>query len=304
MSVLLLFLDGLGLGPMCDTNPFSITDAPFLVNLLGGSLVESTCVSSDNIVLNPVDACLDVPGLPQSATGQTALFTGINAAAYLGYHLPAFPNTALKKIIDQNALLKRVVDAGGTATFANAYTPAYFELVREGRRVHSVTTLSVYAADLPFLSDQDMMAGRAVYWDITRRRFPNSSHPPVSPIDPREAGKHLAAIAARHDLTVFECFLSDLIGHRKDRGEAVRFIGILDRFLAGILPDLPSHCTLVLSSDHGNIEDLSCSVHTHNPVPLLAVGPAAGHFAAARSITDITPSVLHALGIEDREGKE
>jgi hypothetical protein len=296
MSIVLLFLDGFGLGPDRRTNPLAIAPTPFLNGLLDGPLTASATVERDDTLLVPLDACLGVPGLPQSATGQTALFTGINAARHLGYHLPAFPNTALKKLIDRHALLKRVVDAGGSATFANAYTPTYFELVRRGERRHSVTTLSVYAAGVPFRTERELAHGRAVYWDITRRHFPPNAHGTIAPIEPEEAGGHLARLAADHDLTVFECFLPDLIGHRKDHGEAARLCRTVDRFLAAIVSRLPRGCTILLSSDHGNMEDLSASLHTRNPVPLLAVGPAAARFAPARSITDIAPAVLDVLG--------
>jgi bisphosphoglycerate-independent phosphoglycerate mutase (AlkP superfamily) len=51
----------------------------------------------------------------------------------------------------------------------------------------------------------------------------------------------------------------------------------------------------VLTSDHGNMEDLSTGSHTRNPVPLLARGPQARRFAAAESIADVTPAILSAL---------
>jgi bisphosphoglycerate-independent phosphoglycerate mutase (AlkP superfamily) len=37
-------------------------------------------------------------------------------------------------------------------------------------------------------------------------------------------------------------------------------------------------------------------VHTTNPVPLLAVGPAAATFSRARSITDVAGLVMEVLG--------
>ena len=40
---------------------------------------------------------LGIEGLPQSATGQTALFTGINAAQLLGRHLFGFPNQPFRR---------------------------------------------------------------------------------------------------------------------------------------------------------------------------------------------------------------
>ncbi len=55
---------------------------------------------------------------------------------------------------------------------------------------------------------------------------------------------------------------------------------------------------VVLASDHGNIEDGETRSHTTNPVPVLLAG--AGHRTVAdgiRSITDVAPAILGAMGI-------
>ncbi|MDX1740430.1 MAG: peptidase, partial [Rhodothermales bacterium] len=60
-----------------------------------------------------------------------------------------------------------------------------------------------------------------------------------------------------------------------------------------------SNTTLLLTSDHGNLEDLSVKTHTRNPVPFVALGPAAHDFAEVRSILDVTPAILRSLGSGD-----
>ena len=50
-----------------------------------------------------------------------------------------------------------------------------------------------------------------------------------------------------------------------------------------------------MASDHGNIEDSSSRLHTRNPVPLLAAGPAADRFAGLRSILEVAPAVAACL---------
>jgi bisphosphoglycerate-independent phosphoglycerate mutase (AlkP superfamily) len=58
-----------------------------------------------------------------------------------------------------------------------------------------------------------------------------------------------------------------------------------------------SRLTVVLTSDHGNIEDLSTRSHTLNSVATLAFGLASEHFASrVRSLTDITPAIVETLG--------
>ena len=58
---------------------------------------------------------------------------------------------------------------------------------------------------------------------------------------------------------------------------------------------------VLVTSDHGNIEDLSVRGHTLNPVPTLLIGPRR-HSIAQRitmqsnsSLTDLTPAILSTL---------
>ena len=76
--------------------------------------------------------------------------------------------------------------------------------------------------------------------------------------------------------------------------EAVTLIEKLDGFLAGLVPAL-GETTLLVTSDHGNLEDKSTRSHTRNPVPLLAIGPQAAAFAEARSLLDVAPALRRVL---------
>ncbi len=295
LRVIFVFLDGVGLGPAEDSNPFWWAPMPNLRQLLGGPLVHGHIVQRPGLLLRDLDACLGVAGRPQSATGQTALFTGINAAQLLGYHLTAYPNRELTRLINEHNILKRATESGYRATFANAYTPTYFRLVEEGKRRHSATTLSVLAAGLPFRLLADLERGQAVYWDITHRFLNEHLKIPMPVIEPELAGRRLARLADEYDLVLYECFLPDLIGHRKDVQEALALLETLDRFLTGLLDEMGSAVSLVLSSDHGNLEDMSTGLHTTNPVPLLVVGPGAGAFQQTQAITDVAGGIMAVL---------
>lgn len=295
-AVLFIFLDGLGLGLADETNPLVTASMPHLHDLLGGPLVAGREVDRPGLLLRPLDAMLGVPGPPQSATGQTALFTGVNAAAALGEHLSGYPNGPLQAIIAEHSILKRVTAAGGRATFANAYGPAYFERVARGTAHHSATTLCVLAAGLPFRTLEDMARGEAVYWDITNHFFQRVHGTAIPTVTPAEAGRRLANLAAQHELTLYESFLPDVMAHRGTPAERLAGLAVIDEFLGSVLAHRPAHVTLVLSSDHGHLESPGAG-HTMNPVPLLAVGPGAAHFRPARTITDVTPGILALLGI-------
>ena len=272
---------------------------PRLNALLGGPLTSGQVAPrSDGLVLRPLDACLGVPGLPQSATGQAALFTGVNAPALVGEHIGAHPTARLRAIIAAHSLLKRAAAAGARVLFANAHSEKFWRLVRQGKRRLGASTLTALAADAPIPTLADLRAGRAVLWDITHEVANQYLDYDLPTIPPEEAGRRLARLSAAYDLVLYETFLTDLAGHR--RVEADWVLARLDAFLGSVLAHLPPDATLVLSSDHGNLEDASTKTHTANPVPLLAVGPGAAHFREARAITDVAPLILETLSGSSR----
>ncbi len=290
-----VFLDGVGLGPTTTANPLASAPMPTIQSLLGCPLVDGFAITTPHLLFRPIDARLGVDGLPQSATGQTSLFTGVNAAQVVGRHLAAFPTAALREIIARYSILKRVTENGGRATFANAYSPQYWELVRQRRLRHSATTWTNMAAGLRFRDLTDLMRGQAVYWDITHSIMHQRGIAEVPLIEPEEAGRRLAGLTTEHDLVLYESFLPDLVGHRRLDMAPETVMALIDRFLGGLLASLPGDATLLLSSDHGNIEDMSTKAHTYNPVPLLVVGPDAAAFEEVQTIADVTPTVLRLL---------
>ena len=91
-----------------------------------------------------------------------------------------------------------------------------------------------------------------------------------------------------------EYFLTDKAGHSQDPDRAAAVLGTLDRFLGAVLDGL-GDATLLITSDHGNIEALGTKSHTTNPVPLVAWGPGAPAFAGCRSLLDVTPAIVRLL---------
>lgn len=303
--ILLIFVDGVGLAPAGATNPFSGLPTPALQRLLGGPLTLERAGHGGQALLLALDATLGVDGLPQSATGQTTLFTGVNAAAHIGRHVTGFPGPRLRRLLEANNLLVRCRLAGLEATFANAYTERYFRRSGERRRRHSATTVATMAAGLALRRIGDLERGEAVAWDVVRDRFgrPLRQQPAgdgdgetLSPITPEEAGCHLVELAGRHHLTLWETFLTDLAGHRRFGITPEEAMGRVDGLLAGVLEHRGPELTVVVTSDHGNLEETSHTRHTRNPVPLLAVGPGAESFTGVRSLTGVTPRLLDLLG--------
>ena len=302
-KVLFIFLDGVGLAPPGPDNPLSFVPMPQIQALLGSPLVLNGMVGQDGILLHQelafraLDACLGVPGLPQSATGQTALFTGLNAPALVGDHITAHPTAALREIIAKHSLLKRAAEAGARVLFANAHSERFWEMIEKRRLRLGSSTLTAMAASARIPDLADLLEGRAVLWDITHEVASSHLNYDLPLVPAEEAGRRLARLAEDYDLVLFESFLPDLAGHRRMEPEFV--LTRLDAFLGGALAHRRPDTTLVVSSDHGNLEDASSKAHTTNPVPLLAVGPGAGYFASATAITDVTPAILSLLRAND-----
>ena len=293
--VVFVFLDGVGLDAPGEANPLSSASMKATARLLGGPLVAGAEQSHNGLLLAALDAQLGVEGIPQSATGQVSLFTGVNAAQRLGYHLPAYPNAPLQELVRERSVLRRATDRGYQATFANAYSPLYFAMIEKTNRRMSATTHAVLGAGIPFRWLSDLEKGCAVYWDMTNEHLAEQYDIDIPIIPARQAGTNLAHIARSNDLVLYETFLTDRMGHKKRLDEAAAALERLDDFLDGLWSAVSPETTVVISSDHGNIEDLRRAVHTRNPVPLLVTGPGTAAFRSARSITDVAAGIMEVL---------
>src|SRR5882672_7146800 len=122
MSVLLFFIDGLGIGLRGASNPFDGLDGAAPLAVFQGEELKT-------------------------------IFDGINAPAQLGHHKQGFPNAALLEIIKEHSIFLQLREAGITsATFANAYTQRFFA---DRPRWISATTAAVEAAELKFRTISD-----------------------------------------------------------------------------------------------------------------------------------------------------
>ena len=263
--LLLLFVDGVGLASAGESNPLSTVPMPALRRLLGGPLTLESCQQSDDLLLRPLDATLGVEGLPQSATGQASLFTGLNGARRLGRHQTGLPGPRMRELVESHGLFMRSRQAGLVTTFANPYSAAYLSDLETGRRKPSVTTCAALAGGLELRRIEDLTSGSAVTWDFCRDLAARRAEVELEPIDARQAGMDLASIASRHHLTVFETFLTDLAGHQKRGVAPSEALARLDAAIAGLESAGADDLTWLLTSDHGNVEDLSTRSHTRNP---------------------------------------
>ncbi|HEX8707577.1 MAG TPA: hypothetical protein VF723_04895 [Pyrinomonadaceae bacterium] len=290
MSVLLFFVDGLGIGRRGPFNPLDgLTGAAPLAVFQD----EAPELPFDG-ALARTDARMGVEGRPQSASGQTTILTGINAPAALGHHKQGFPNQALRDIIARHSIFLQLKRAGiAPVAFANAYTPKFFET---RPRWISATTAAIEAAQMSFRNLEDLSAGRAVFQDYTNAMLIERGVE-LPPQTPEQAGQTLASIAERHRFTLYEYFITDKMGHAQAMEAARLTLANLARFVRSLLASLDlERNTVILTSDHGNIEDLSTRNHTLNDVPTLVWGRERQAIARRiRTLADITPAIVEAL---------
>ena len=290
--ILLIFVDGLGIGPRRpESNPCCHPDLRYFNHCLDESYPRA--VDPRGVALG-LDANLGVPGLPQSATGQTALLTGINAARLLGRHLNAFPNSQLREVIAGHNILKRFTDHGYRAAFLNTFRPPFFDYDPFQIIRHlSVTSVSNLYAGLRFFDLDDLRSRRSIYQDITGASLRDHGFD-VPLYAPREAGEIIANASRGYEFSLFEFFQTDRAGHSQEMNRALQVLRQLEDFLDGVLAAVDLENTLVLlTSDHGNIEDLSVRGHTRHPAMTLIFGPGRTELAARlHSLTDVAPALL------------
>jgi 2,3-bisphosphoglycerate-independent phosphoglycerate mutase len=293
--VLFLFLDGVGLGvDDASVNPFVAAKTPFFDFLLGGKLTKGLePFQTNNLLFRHLDTKLGFVGLPQSATGQTALLTGKNGATIMDGHYGPYPGPTLKKELDKGTLFSDVTALRKQATLANLYPPGYFQAIETKQQKYNVPVYSAKQAGLELLRIDDYRAGKAVSVDMTGA-YLHKHDATLPPLSAPQMGKRLARIANENTFTFFDLWLTDQAGHRWSLAECVSLVGTLDSFLRGVVEHL-DEVTLLITSDHGNLEDKSVKTHTLADVPLIVMGKSSSHFTETKSLLEVAPKVREVL---------
>jgi hypothetical protein len=297
LHVVLLFVDGVGIGKKnADINPFFRARMPTLTTLCGGELPHTPFKnkSTDQAEIIAMNATLGVSGLPQSGTGQTAIFTGVNGAKKFGRHFGPYPPSILRQVIADKNIFHQLKTIGKSVVFANAFPQRFFDYTESGTRRLTVTTLSCQLAGIPLLTAGDLQKDEGISADFIRAQWPELGHTEIKPITSKTAGKHLAHMVAQHDFTLFEYWLTDHAGHSQKMAFAVEVLERFDEFVSGFLETFdPYNTLLMIVSDHGNIEDLSTKSHTRNRVPCILVGKQRHQLVnRIKNLTHITPAII------------
>lgn len=280
----LLFIDGVGVGAR-DASFNPLTESPLLLSQFSDG---SGTRLPDGGERHDVDTTFGVSGRPQSASNQTALYTGLPAPQLIGSHVLGYPTRPLAALLAESSIVRTLQSRGRATTFANGYPIGYLDALglernpgslgafaldaKLKRRLKpSASTLAFAAGKVPFRTLDDVMNAQALTHDIDgtragRRRFEV----------PRRTVTEAAEIFwnVSRDFTLFEHMLADEAGHAQDRTLATEVLETFDQFARAVIRLRPADAQVLICSDHGNVEDLSSRNHTRNPVAVLSFGPA------------------------------
>lgn len=294
-STILIFLDGIGIGSADrNSNPFFKYEFNTFTKIFGETPhLEKQELKKNNIFLFPTDACGGVEGLPQSGTGQTSIFCGVNAQQIIGGHFGPFPHSQLIPIIKKKNIFAEMIQLNKKTAFVNAYPKIFFDYINSGKKRLSVTSLSCILSGVKLNKAAELRAGAALSAEIDNHRWVNKLNYKLPIIKPSLAAQRLIRIASTHHFTLFEFFLSDHLGHGRIPESFNHIYSALDDFLFYMLTKLPINFTLLICSDHGNFEDISTKMHTRNPALTVAAGRHAEYLAAKiKKISQIKKTIL------------
>lgn len=292
MRILTLFLDGIGLGaddPL--HNPFAVARTPNMHILSNGLrwLARTGPQQSERAIFIPTDARLGVAGRPQSGTGQAALLTGLNVPNMLGRHYGPKPDARTRSIISEHSLFLRLRGSGRTARLLTAYPARLQRDWQRGKTLRSSIQLADFVANGQHFGIDDIRQRRALTAEWTtegwRRHLQMGDLPDYSS---EAAGRLLAKLSCSYDFAFHSHWMTDRIGHRGTLNQGVDLLERFDAVLGGLLEEWDDEAGLiVITSDHGNMEDLSTRRHTLNAVPTVVVGSRAADFAHGyQTLTD------------------
>ena len=273
-STLLIFIDGLGIGKNDPAvNPFFQKKFKIFSEYFAEiPHLQKQKLKTNKAYLFPVDANMGVEGLPQSGTGQVSIFAGINAPQIVGYHFGPYPHSKTIPLLKEKNIFAEFKRKGMKVCFANAYPKIFFDYIKSGRKRLSATSLSCLLSDVKLNTPTNLRKGNALAAEITNFRWVEKLNYNLPVIKPQTAANRLLKLASQNHFTLYEYFLTDHFGHGRNPEIMDYSLNVLDEFLFHILTNLQKDTTLVICSDHGNLEDISVKSHTRNPALTITAG--------------------------------
>lgn len=301
MHILLLFLDGVGLGDDNPAiNPLAAAHTPTLRRLANGHrwLRDTGFQQSERAVFIPTDPRLGIPGRPQSATGQATILTGLNVPQLIGEHYGPKPNAPIREILAQDNFFKQVRNQGLPAALLDAYPARLHHDIARGKTLRSSIQQAAYEAGQELFGMDELKARRALTPEWTGQSWHTYLKLTDTPVyTPYEAGRLLVEMSREYTFAMHSHWMTDMVGHRGPLEQGIELLEMFDGVMAGILDTWDDDEGLVIvTSDHGNLEDVSSRSHTENNVPTLVIGSAKTTFADGLSdLSNLVPRMAALL---------
>jgi 2,3-bisphosphoglycerate-independent phosphoglycerate mutase len=301
VHILLVFIDGIGIGPDDPAvNPFSVAQMPTLTRLTNGKRwVEGVGrQTNERAIFYPIDPRMGVAGRPQSGSNQATIITGRPIPQIIGEHYGPKPNAQTRAIVDERNFFLEVIEAGRTADLLTAYPPHLLHNIERGKTLPSALMQASMRAGLGLHDVADLRAGRAISADWTGAGWGRQlAIDDVPQLSAAAGGAKMVELALNVDFALHSHVFTDYVGHRGDLADGVRLLEHLDAVLAGALARWPDdRGLLILTSDHGNMERLGHRSHTENDVPLLVVGSRREAFVeGVTTLADLVPAMRRTL---------
>lgn len=294
---LIIFVDGVGIGKKdYKFNPFfKYKSRLFNQYFSTPPSLENQVIKEKDSFVFPIDPTMGVAGLPQSGTGQTSIFCGVNAPELIGKHFGPYPYSTLVPIIKEENIFTELKNLGHNVYFANAYPDQFFTYLEKGKRRLNTTALMCLLSNTRLNTLYEILNRTALTPYITNERLNIKLKLSLPSLSVNKAADILINQTKKHTLTVYEYYFTDYFGHNRYSDEMEYNLLLLDKFIISILEkiDQDKDLTLLICSDHGNIEDLSVKTHTYNPALTITKGKfAENFFNEIKNLSDIKHVIL------------
>ncbi len=301
--MIFIFLDGVGIGKKSEHNPFYVSNTEYL------PFFEQDNVLHDGTPIKPIDARMGVDGIPQSATGQTTIYTGTNIPKLLNSHIGSFPNKHMRALIKKSNIFKQLREKGLSTMFLNTY-PRHSNLFYKTnvdidgnfifskdfpskyKKKISVTSCLLITNKIKPFDISDLLDKNSIYQDYSNKSLIKLGIKCLE-YSPETAAEIMYNSSKKYDFLLYEYFQTDIYGHRKTIDECNILVKNLNRLIKKLISLLEKkQDTLLITSDHGNLEELSNKKHTLNPVPLITWGYKDKYLRdKINNLADITPAI-------------
>jgi len=169
-------------------------------------------------------------------------------------------------LIANESLFKKLKLAGYKCKFINTFRPVFFTSPELFKNVRMSTTSEMNrTANFPFSTLNDIKNKKALYHDYTNIELISKGFN-LPQYNAKTAADILIRLSDEYDFVLYEYFLTDSVGHSKDMNYAKSEIERIDSLIYGVVEKIKkSDKTVIVCSDHGNIEDIRTKSHTMNP---------------------------------------